>query len=72
VLAVLIALVLGLTVRPHARQAARAAQALRTDLARRLDRLAALRAARRAPSATAGATSTIGGRGRHRRVDTSP
>jgi hypothetical protein len=72
VLAVLIALVLVLAVRPHARRAARAALALRADLAVRLDRLAVLRAARRPPSATAGGTPIIGGRGRHRRVDTSP
>jgi alkylhydroperoxidase/carboxymuconolactone decarboxylase family protein YurZ len=72
VLAVLLAMVLVLVVRPHARRAARAAGALRADLAVRLDRLAVVRSTRRAPSATAGATSIIGGHGRHRRLDTSP
>ena len=82
-LAAVLALFLVLTVRPHARRLGRAVDALRTDVVVRLDRLGALRRARPArsatpipspgpPSAGAGPPSTIGGRGRHRRVDPRP
>jgi hypothetical protein len=45
-LAVVVALVLVLAVRPHVRRLARSVAVLRTDTATRLDRLRAIRAAR--------------------------
>ena len=69
-LAVVVALVLVLAVRPHVRRLARSVAVLRADTATRLDRLRAIRAER--PLSAAGGTSTIGGRGRHRPVETAP
>jgi hypothetical protein len=68
-LGAVLGLVLVLAVRPPARRLAQAAAALRADLGARRARLPVLRRSRpRAPSAAAGPTSSIGGRGRHRRV----
>jgi hypothetical protein len=69
-LAVVVALVLVLAVRPHVRRLARSVAVLRTDTATRLDRLRAIRAER--PQSTADGTSSIGGRGHHRPVETAP
>jgi hypothetical protein len=74
-LAVVVALLLVLAVRPHVRRLARSVAVLRADTGIRLDRLRAIRAARprvpRPPPAAVG-TSSIGGRGRHRPVETAP
>jgi hypothetical protein len=84
-LAVLGGIVLVLAVRPPARRLARAVAVSRADLAARLDRLRALRRARPTaepigtddpelvtPTGAAVSASSIGGHGRHRRVDRSP
>ena len=72
-LAVVVALVLVLAVRPHVRRLARSVAVLRADTATRLDRLRAIRARthHRPPRAAVG-TSSIGGRGHHRPVETAP
>ena len=70
-LAVVVALLLVLAVRPHVRRLARSVAVLRADTGTRLDRLRAIRAERPAPPAADG-TSIIGGRGRHRPVETAP
>jgi len=81
-LAVVVALVLVLTVRPHLRRFSRSAAALRTDVAAGLARLRAIRAERAAttslattspattsfPQGVVVATSPIGGHGPHPRV----
>ncbi len=67
-LAAVLATVLVLGVRPPARRLARAAAAWRADVDVRVDRLRALRRARRG----AAASSSPGGHGRHRRVDGAP
>ena len=67
-LAVVVALVLVLAVRPHVRRLTRSVAVLRTDTATRLDRLRAIRAER--PPAAAVGTSSIGGRGHRRRWET--
>jgi len=69
-LAVVVALVLVLAVRPHVLRLARSMAVLRADTATRLDRLRAIRAER--PLSGAGGTSTIGGRRRDRPVETAP
>ena len=73
-LAVVVALVLVLAVRPHVRRLARSVAVLRADTATRLDRLRAIRAARphRLPHLRRIGTSSIGGRGHHRPVETAP
>jgi hypothetical protein len=72
-LAVVVALVLVLAVRPHVRRLTRSVTGFRTDTAAGLAQLRAIRAEhRRAPSAGAGTPSAIGGPGRHRRVDAAP
>jgi len=81
-LAVVVALVLVLTVRPHLRRFSRSAAALRTDVAAGLVRLRAIRAERAMttspattspattsfPQGAVVATSPIGGHGPHPRV----
>ncbi len=62
-LAAVLAIVLVLAVRPPARRLARAAAAWRADVDTRVDRLRALRRARR------GAATSPDGRGRHRGLD---
>ena len=52
-LAVVVALVLVLVVRPHVRRLARSVAVLRADTATRLDRLRAIRAERHRPVETA-------------------
>ena len=52
-LAVVVALVLVLAVRPHVRRLARSVAVLRADTATRLDRLRAIRAERHRPVETA-------------------
>ena len=69
-LAVVVALVLLLAVRPHVRRLTRSVAVLRTDTATRLDRLRAIRAER--PLTSAVGTSSIGGHGHHRPVETAP
>jgi hypothetical protein len=98
-LAVVVALVLVLAVRPHVRRLARSVAALRTDTAAGLGQLRTIRADRPhpfpevrdrgtrhewfrkgsgprsrtpGPQASAGAPSSIGGSGRHRRAETAP
>jgi hypothetical protein len=74
-IAVVLAIVLVLAVRPPARRLARAAAALRGDVDTRLGRLRALRRARprrATPSGAAVSPSSIGGRARHRRPDPAP
>ena len=75
-LAVVVALVLVLAVRPHVRRLARSVAVLRADTTARLDRLRAIRAERTSlltgPPPAAGGTSSIGGRGHHRPVETAP
>ena len=74
-LAVLAALVLVLAVRPAVRRLDRAAAGLRSDLSARLAALDALRPSGRhgrSPSPAVPAPSTIGGGGRHRRVEPAP
>ena len=72
-LAVVVALVLVLAVRPHVRRLVRSVTVLRADTRTRLDRLRAIRAARpRVPSPAAVGTSSIGGRGHHRPLETAP
>jgi hypothetical protein len=71
-LAVLLALVLVLMVRPHAQRLARTAAEVRADTEAALDRLRAARPARRAPSATVRRPSSFGDRGRHRRTGREP
>ena len=73
-LAVVVALVLVLAVRPHVRRLARSVAVLRADTGTKIDRLRAIRAARphRLPPPAADGTSSIGGRGHHRPVETAP
>jgi hypothetical protein len=72
-LAVVVALVLVLAVRPHVRRLARSVAVLRADTGIRVDRLRAIRAARlRVPPPAAVGTSSIGGRAHHRPVETAP
>jgi hypothetical protein len=72
-LAVVVALVLVLAVRPHVRRLTRSVAAFRADTTTGLAQLRAIRAGRqRHPQPAAGEPSPIGGRGRHRRVDTAP
>jgi hypothetical protein len=72
-LAVVVALVLVLAVRPHVRRLTRSVAVFRTDTTAGLAQLGAIRAEhRRAPSAAAGTPSPIGGPGRHRRADAAP
>lgn len=68
-LAVVMALVLVLAVRPHVRRLARGMEVLRADTGTRLDRLRMIRAERRTVAA---GTSSVGGRGHHRQVQTAP
>lgn len=69
-LAVVVALLLVLAVRPHVRRLARSVAVLRADTAAGIARLRAIRAAR--PQTTAVGTSSIGGHGRHRPEETAP
>ena len=69
-LAVVVALVLVRADRQHVRRLTRSVAVLRTDTATRLDRLRAIRAER--PPAAAVGTSSIGGRGHRRPVETAP
>lgn len=69
-LAVVVALVLVLAVRPHVRRLARTVEVLRADTGTRLERLRVIRAER--PRTVAVGTSSVGGRGRHRQVETAP
>ena len=72
-LAVVVALVLVLAVRPHVRRLARSVAVLRADTATGIARLRAIRAARpRVPPPAAAGTSSIGGHGRHRPLETAP
>ena len=74
-LAVVVALVLVLAVRPHVRRLTRSVATFRADTTAGLAQLRAIRAARpypRSPQASAEAPSSIGGSGRHRRVETAP
>ena len=74
-LAVVVALVLVLAVRPHVRRLTRSVAALREETAVAVGRLRAIRADRlrpRSPQASAAGTSPIGGPGRHRRADAAP
>lgn len=75
-LAVVVALLLVLAVRPHVRRLARSVAVLRADTAAGIARLRAIRAARprvrRGPPPAAVGTSSIGGHGRHRPVETAP
>jgi hypothetical protein len=72
-LAVVVALVLVLAVRPHVRRLTRSVAVFRTDTTAGLAQLRAIRAGRRRdPQPAAGEPSTIGGPGRHRRADAAP
>jgi hypothetical protein len=72
-LAVVVALVLVLAVRPHVRRLTRSVAVFRTDTTAGLAQLRAIRAEHRpAPSAAAGTPSPIWGPGRHRRADAAP
>ena len=74
-LAVVVALVIVLAVRPHVRRLTRSVAALRADTTAAVERLQAIRAARSrttVPPRAAGEPSPIGGPGRHRRADAAP
>jgi hypothetical protein len=74
-LAVVVALVLVLAVRPHVRRLTRSVAVFRTDTTAGLAQLRTIRSARSRPPVpppAAGEPSPIGGPGRHRRADAAP